>query len=366
MSRPHNFQPGPAALPLSVLEQAREDMVEFGSTGMSIAELGHRGPDFRVVHEEALALLRSELAIPSDYEVLLMQGGARAQFALVPMNFLSPDRSADYIVTGTWSVNALEEACVIGTARAAASSKDKQFQAIPTGAETDCDPDAAYLHITSNNTVYGTRFKQLPPQQSGKYGPVPLVSDMTSDLAAVPVDVSAHGLIYAAAQKNLGITGVTVVIVKRSWMEQARTDIPHIFRYGTIAAAESLYNTAPTVAIYFLRNMLQWTRDQGGVAEMGRRTQQKAQAVYGAVDAHPGFYRCPVAMDSRSPLNVVFTLPDESTESAFIAESKAAGMVGLKGHRSVGGIRASMYNGTSVQAALDLAQFMNEFARTRG
>jgi phosphoserine aminotransferase len=359
-----NFSPGPATLPVAALEQAQKDLVDFQGTGISIVEHSHRGKDYAAVHEEAKALLKELLAVPNTHEVLFMQGGASAQFALIPMNLLGDGARADYITTGTWSENALAEARIIAEQRGAeaheaASTRTEQgtYTRVPRKDELDLDPKAAYVHLTSNNTIFGTQFHDFPTT-----GDVPLIADMSSDILWRPIDVSRFGLIYAGAQKNMGPSGVTVLIIRRDLAERVRADVPKIFRYATILKGDSLQNTAPTFAIYLTRNVLQWVKAQGGAEAMEKRNRQKAEALYGAIDARADFYRCPVEVASRSTMNVVFRLPSEELEQKFIADAKAQGMVNLKGHRSVGGIRVSLYNAIEPAHVDKLVAFMDDFA----
>lgn len=357
MARVINFNAGPAALPEAALERAQRELVDFAGTGMSIMEHSHRGKAYAAVHEEAIQLVRTLCGVSDDYHVLLLQGGASQQFALVPMNLLAPGKSADYVLTGAWSQKALKEAKVLGTARVAASTEvDKKFARIPAQSELELDPNAAYVHITSNNTIFGTQWQTWPD-----VGRVPLVADMSSDIMWRPIDVSRFGLIYAGAQKNLGPSGVTLVIARKDLVEGGRKDIPTIFQYRTHAENNSLYNTPPTFGIYLLRNVLSVIQEQGGLAAMEQRNREKAELLYGAIDARPDFYRCPVDKPSRSTMNVVFNLPTPELEAEFVAEAQKRNMVGLKGHRSVGGIRASIYNAVSRQWVAALVDFMKDF-----
>ena len=358
--RAMNFNAGPAALPLAALERARDEMVDFDGTGMSLLEHSHRAKHYEAVHYEAIALTRELLGVPDDYHVLFLQGGARQQFAMVPMNLLPAGESADYVDTDSWAAQALEEAQIVGTARAAASTfEDGSYTRIPT--ELDLDPSAAYVHVTSNNTLYGTQWASYPD-----VGAVPLVADMTSDLASRPIDVSRFGLIYAGAQKNVGPAGVTVVIVRKALVESARTDIPAVFRYASHAAKDSLWNTPPCFPIYMLRNTLAVLKDMGGVEAMAARSEQRSSTLYELIDAHPDFFRCPVEPGSRSVMNVVWRLPTEELEKKFVAEATARSMIGLKGHRSVGGLRASIYNFAEPAWVDALAEFMDAFRKANG
>lgn len=325
-------------------------------------EHSHRGKDYEEVHNEALSLLRELLAIPDNYDVLFLQGGACQQFAVVPMNLLHPGKSADYVMTGVWSEKAYEEAQLVGTSRIAASTEvDKKYTRVPSQNELQLDPQAAYVHITSNNTIFGTQYDKFPDT-----GNVPLVADMSSDILWRPIDVSRFGLIYAGAQKNIGPSGVVVVIVRKDLVAGGRKDIPKIFRYATHAKENSLYHTPPTFAIYLVRNVLRVIKDAGGLPAMEKLNREKGRILYGAIDAKPGFYKCPVEHTSRSLMNIVFRLPTEELENAFVKEATARRMVGLKGHRSVGGIRASTYNAVSANDVQTLADFMGDFAARNG
>jgi phosphoserine aminotransferase len=358
-----NFNAGPAGLPLPALERAREELLDFQGSGMSIMEHSHRGKEYDAVHNEAIALLTELLGIPATHQVLFLQGGASQQFAQVPMNFLTPEASADYLMTGVWSEKALDEARYYGHARIAGTTinMDNRYTRIPKQSELQLDPDAAYVHMTSNNTIYGTQWHTFP-----EVGQVPLVADMSSDLLWKPIDVSKFALIYAGAQKNVGPSGIVIVVVAKDFMARGRKDIPKIFRYSTYAENNSLYNTPPTFAIYLCRNVLAWIKGVGGLAQLERWNREKGELLYAAMDRHPNFYRAPVEKDSRSYMNVVFRLPTEALEDIFVAEAKKAGMVGLKGHRSAGGIRVSLYNAVTVDNVKTLVSFMEEFVRKNG
>ncbi|HEY3586122.1 MAG TPA: 3-phosphoserine/phosphohydroxythreonine transaminase [Myxococcaceae bacterium] len=358
-----NFNAGPAGLPLPALERARDELIDFQGSGMSIMEHSHRGKEFEAVHDEAIALLTRLLGIADTHQVLFLQGGASHQFAMVPMNFLPKDGSADYVLTGTWSEKALDEAKIVGNPRVAATTlgPDKRYVRIPRQAELQLDPKAAYVHITSNNTIFGTQWHAWP-QVDG----VPLVADMSSDFLWRPTDVSRFALIYAGAQKNLGPSGVTVVILRKDFMARGRKDIPKILRYTTFAENNSLYNTPPTFAIYLMRNVLAWIDQQGGLVAMERRNNEKAEILYGALDRMSGFYRAPVEKAARSTMNIVFRLPTEELDDRFVAEAKKQRMVGLKGHRSAGGIRVSAYNAVSPENIRTLVTFMESFAKANG
>ncbi|RYZ45691.1 MAG: 3-phosphoserine/phosphohydroxythreonine transaminase [Myxococcaceae bacterium] len=358
-----NFNPGPAGLPTAALERARDELLDFQGTGMSIIEHSHRGKAFEAVHNEGIALVKELLAVPDTHEVLFLQGGASQQFAQVPMNFLPQGGSADYVVTGGWSEKAVDEARYYGTPRIAANTvdKDKRFTRVPTQAELQLDPKAAYVHMTSNNTLFGTQWHTFP-----EVGQVPLVADMSSDILWKPIDVSRFALIYAGAQKNIGPSGIVLVLVEKSFMAKGRKDIPKIFRYTTYAENNSLYNTPPTFSIYLCRNVLAWIKGVGGLKQVEAWNREKGELLYAAIDRNAGFYRAPVEKASRSYMNVVFRLPDEKLEEAFVAEGAKAGMVGMKGHRITGGIRVSLYNAVTVDHVKTLVSFMDDFAKRNG
>lgn len=359
MARVANFNAGPAGLPFAALERAQRELIDFEGTGMSIMEHSHRGKAYEAVHDEAESLLRELLGVPADYDVLFLQGGASQQFAVVPMNLLPRGKSADYVITGGWSEKAYEEARRVGEARIACSTEvEKKYTRVPKQSELDLHDDAAYVHITTNNTLFGTQWHYTPDVKA------PLVGDMSSDFLWKPTDVSKYTLIYAGAQKNIGPSGVTVVIVKKSAVAAARKDIPIIFRYETHAKAKSLYNTPPTFGIYLMRNVLAVTKETGGLVELEKRNRKKGDLLYGALDANADFYKAPVEKESRSYMNVVFRLPTEELEARFVKEAAAKNMVGLAGHRSTGGIRASTYNAVPVEAVEQLVDFMMSFKKT--
>lgn len=362
MARVHNFNAGPAALPLAALERAQREMLDFEGTGMSIIEHSHRGKAYERVHGEAISLMRELLGVSDDYEVLFLQGGASHQFAMVPMNFLGPGRRGDYVITGGWSEKAYEEAQRIGDVRVAATTiQDKRYTRVPRQDELQIASDATYVHMTTNNTLFGTQWHQFP-----ETGSVPLFADMSSDFLWRPIDVNRFAFIYAGAQKNIGPSGVTVVLARKDLVASGRKDIPKIFQYRTFAENNSLYNTPPTFAIYLVRNVLAVTKEQGGLAEVERKNRQKGELLYGTLDALSEFYRAPVARDSRSYMNVVFRLPTEDLEKKFVAEAAKEGMVGLAGHRITGGIRVSLYNAIELASVECLVAFMKEFASRAG
>ncbi|MGZ3457896.1 MAG: 3-phosphoserine/phosphohydroxythreonine transaminase, partial [Archangium sp.] len=342
---------------------ARDELLDFQGSGMSIMEHSHRGKEYEAVHQEAISLLTELLGIPDTHQVLFLTGGASQQFAQVPMNFLPPGASADYLMTGVWSEKAYDEARLVGQARIAATTvlPDKRSVRIPRQDELSLDPRAAYVHLTSNNTIYGTQWHGWPD-----VGNVPLVADMSSDFLWKPTDVSRFAFIYAGAQKNLGPSGVLIAVARKDFIARGRKDIPKIFRYSTHAENDSLYNTPPTFAIYLCRNVLAWARQVGGLAQLEKWNREKGELLYGALDKHAGFYHAPVERDSRSYMNVVFKLPTPELDASFVAEAKKAGMVGLKGHRLAGGIRVSLYNAVTVENVRTLVSFMEEFVRRNG
>jgi phosphoserine aminotransferase len=362
MSKVWNFYAGPATLPAEAIARAKADLPDWEGTGMSVMEISHRSKEYDALHHEAMDLMSELLGLDDDHHVLFLQGGASLQFAMLPMNFIPKGGSADYVITGSWSKKALKEANIVASGRVAATTEvDGRFTRIPRQDELDLDPNAAYVHITSNNTIAGTQWHEFPDT-----GSVPLVADMSSDMLWRPFDADRFSLIYAGAQKNLGPSGVTVVIIRKSWLERANQDLPTLLQYATHVGKDSLYNTPPTFAIYMLRNVLAWVKAQGGLAAMETRNRAKADRLYGVIDNHPDFYTCPVEKNSRSVMNVVFRLPSEELEARFVAEAKEAGLVGLKGHRSVGGCRASIYNAMEPEGVETLARFMEEFAKANG
>ena len=373
MARVMNFNAGPAALPLAALERARDELLDFAGSGMSVLEHSHRGPEYEAVHDEAIALLRDLLGVPADMEVLFLQGGASQQFAVVPMNLLHRGGTGAYAVTGAWGEKALAEgggvAAMLGgqvttsVTTAAGAGKAKSYTRVPKGALGG--EGAAYLHYTTNETIHGVQFAVEPGAQLPTAS-APLVADMSSDFLWRKFDPARFALIYAGAQKNIGPSGVCVVLVKKDVVAGGRRDIPKIFQYRTAAENKSLYNTPPTFGIYLMRNVLAWLKAQGGLEAIEATNRAKARAVYGGIDGSGGFYRGPVETSSRSAMNVVFRLGSEALEERFVSEARGAGMVGLKGHRSVGGIRASLYNAVELSWAEALASFMKEFARKNG
>jgi phosphoserine aminotransferase len=353
-----NFGAGPAALPRDVLRRAQAELMDFSGTGLSVMEISHRDKVYEKVQQQAEERLRRLMGIPESYSVLFLQGGASLQFAMLPMNFLREGQTASYVLTGVWSEKALQEAERLGAVRVAGSTKDEGYRRIPEPAELQWADDDAYVHITSNNTIIGSQWMAFPNTHN-----VPLVADMSSDILSRSVDVNQFQLIYAGAQKNLGPAGVTVVIVASEWLKQARHDIPTMLRYDTHAAHKSLYNTPPTFAIYMLGLVLEWVEAQGGVPAVEERNEQKARVIYNVIDESDGFYQGYVEPASRSRMNVTFRLPTAELEQRFLQTARECGFVGLNGHRSVGGCRASLYNAVSLEDCERLAEFMVRFRR---
>lgn len=371
MTRALNFNAGPAALPIAALERAREELLDFEGSGMSVMEHSHRGKVYERVHHEALALLVELLELPKDWDVLFVQGGASMMFAQVPLNFLPQGKTADYVVTGAWGEKAVSEARACASmgagevAIAASTQVEKTYVRVPRSDEVKLTHGAAYVHVTSNETIHGVEWA-LEASTALPGVEAPLVCDMSSDILGRRFDVSRLDLFYAGAQKNVGPSGVTIVCLKKDLVAAGRRDIPAILQFRTHAESQSLYNTPPTFGIYLARNTLAWVKEQGGVAAMERHNRDKARKVYEAIDGSGGFYRCPVEPASRSIMNVVWRLPSEALEETFVKEAAAERMIGLKGHRSVGGIRASLYNAVEPAWVDTLAQFMKDFAKKNG
>jgi phosphoserine aminotransferase len=362
MHRKMNFSAGPAALPEQALERAQRELLDVDGSGMSVLEQSHRGAVYEAIHDEALALVRELMEVPDTYEIMFLQGGASQQFAVVPMNLLHQGESADYLMTGVWSKKALSEAKTIGQARVAASTEENgKFYRIPEAHEIQFDPKAAYVHMTSNNTVSGTQWSWFPDT-----GEVPLVVDMSSDIMAKRMPIEKFGLVYAGAQKNLGPSGLVVVLIRKDLLAKCSTTIPSIFRYPTHATAKSLYNTPPTFSIYLLRNVLLELKALGGIPTMERINQVKASTLYNTIDSYPNLYLTRIPPTSRSAMNVVFGLPNEPLEKQFLTMAKNLGMEGLKGHRLVGGIRVSLYNAVKMNWVNNLVGMMHEFAAKQG
>lgn len=360
MSRAYNFSAGPAVLPEPVLRQARDEMLDWQGSGMCVAEMSHRGKEFMAIASQAEADLRELLAIPSDYKVLFLQGGASSQFAMVPMNLLSRGAGADYLKTGSWSKKAIAEAKHFGDAQVAASTEDTRFTRVPAQGDLGLSSDAAYVHYTPNETIEGVEFPYIPD-----VGDRPLVADMSSTILSRPIDVSRYGLIYAGAQKNMGPAGLTVVIVREDLIGSPLPGTPTMFDYRTHAESESMYNTPPTYAWYLAGLVFQWLKGLGGLQAMATINERKARALYEVIDGSD-FYANPVEPSCRSWMNVPFTLADPELDAKFLGEAKEAGLLTLKGHRSVGGMRASIYNAMPEEGVQALIAFMREFERRYG
>jgi phosphoserine aminotransferase len=358
--RIHNFSAGPAVLPLPVLEEAQQNLLALPGVGMSVLEISHRSKAFDEIILGAEADIRKLAGISDNYHVLFLQGGASMQFSMVPMNLLPAGGKADYIITGSWAKKAMKEAQRIGTVNVAATTEPENFNRIPGQAELKLDAEAAYVHLTTNNTIHGTEWKYDPA-----VGSVPLVADSSSDILSRPIDVNKYALIYAGAQKNLAPAGVTLVIMRKDLLERSPKDLHTMLNYNTHAKERSLYNTPPVFAIYVMRLVLKWLLDQGGLEVIKRRNEEKAKVLYDVIDSTE-FYRGHAQTDSRSLMNVTFRLPSEDLEKQFVSEATKAGLDGLKGHRSVGGIRASIYNAFPKEGVESLIAFMKEFERSNG
>jgi len=358
--RIHNFSAGPAVLPVPVLEEAQRDMLSLPGVGMSVMEISHRSKTFAEIFARAEAGLRQLLGIPHNYHVLFLQGGASLQFSMVPMNFLPAEGSADYVITGSWGKKALKEGKRAGVANVAANMADGGFTRVPGNDELKLDPKAGYIHITTNETIEGVEWKQEP-----EVGEVPLVADASSDMLSHPIPVDKYALIYAGAQKNMGPSGVTLVIVRDDLLQRIPDGLHTMLDYRTHVENKSLYNTPNTWGIYIIGLVCKWLQDKGGLEAMHRENEEKAGLLYDAIDA-TDFYRGHADADSRSIMNVTFRLPSEELEKKFTAEATAGGLDGLKGHRSVGGIRASIYNAFPLAGVEALVAFMKEFEKKNG
>jgi phosphoserine aminotransferase len=360
MTRPFNFSPGPAVLPEPVLRQAAAEMLDWHGTGMSVMEMSHRGKEFMSIYAAAQASLRALLAIPDTYKVLFLQGGAIGENAFVPMNLLRGKTRADYVDTGDWSRRSISEAGHFCTVNVAASAEGSGYTAIPGQREWRLDPGAAYVHVCSNETIIGLEYHWTP-----ETGDVPLVADMSSDILARPIEVARYGLIYAGAQKNIGPAGLTLVIVRDDLLGGALPTTPSAFNYAIQAANDSMINTPPTYAIYLAGLVFDWIAAQGGLAAMGERNRAKAELLYGMLDAS-GFYRKRIVPADRSLMNVCFHLPDPALDAPFLAGANAAGLLNLKGHRIVGGMRASIYNAMPIEGVRALADYLRAFEKRHG
>jgi phosphoserine aminotransferase len=360
MSRIWNFSAGPAILPQSVLLEAQRDLVQLPGVGMSILEISHRSKTFEAILAQTEADLRTLGGVPSNYKVLFLQGGASTQFSMVPMNLLTAGATADYLVTGGWAQKAVKEAKRVGNVHIAATTESENFARIPRQDEMQFTPGAAYVHMTTNNTLFGTEWSGEP-----NVGDVPLVADTSSDMFSRPIDIAKYGLIYAGAQKNLGPSGVTLVIIREDLLARSSKSLHTMLNYAVHAENGSMYNTPPCFGIYLMGLVMKWGLAQGGLAAIGAANDRKAAALYAEID-RTGYYRGTAEKASRSRMNVTFRLPSEELEAKFAKESTAAGLDGLKGHRSVGGMRASIYNAFPEEGVTALVEFMREFERTNG
>ncbi|MCB2211275.1 3-phosphoserine/phosphohydroxythreonine transaminase [bacterium] len=359
--RVHNYNAGPAAVPLEVLERVNEQWFNYHGAGMNVMEMSHRSKEFDKIHNDTIAKVRQLLNIGEDYHVLFLQGGASTQFGMIPMNFLGEGDTADYINTGTWSTKAIKEAKLFGDVNVAFDGNDVDFMKLPSQDELKLTDGARYVHITSNNTIKGTQFRQFPDTNG-----VPLVCDMSSDIMSHPLDMKPFGMIYAGAQKNLGPSGVTLVVMRDDFAKGANEGLTTMLKYQTHIDKNSLFNTPPTFAIYLMGEVLQWVIDNGGLEGMAARNQKKADMLYGFFNDHPDYFKCPVAEDSRSWMNVCFRLPNEDLEGKMIAEATRNGFIGMKGHRSVGGLRISMYNAAPPESIEAVIAFMKDFMTHNG
>jgi phosphoserine aminotransferase len=351
-----NFSPGPSVLPYSVLQQAAKDIVNFNDKGIGLIELSHRSKEFMAVTEEAEALIRENMGIPANYKVLFLQGGASSQFFMVPMNMLGPGKKATYLNTGVWSKKAIKEAKLFGQVDVAYSSEEAKFNRVPLDSEYTVDPASEYLYFVSNNTIYGTQFQTFPDKH-----PL-LISDMSSDILSRPVDVSKFGLIFAGAQKNMGPAGVTIVIIRDDLLDRTPANVPTMLSYKTHSDNGSMFNTPPCFSIYCVGLVMKWLKENGGVAAMEKVNNEKAALLYSAIDG-TDFYRGHAEKASRSKMNISFNLPTPELEKKFVAEATAVGLDGLKGHRSIGGCRASIYNAFPREGVVKLVEFMEEFEK---
>ena len=359
--RIHNFGAGPAVLPEPVLRQAQKDIWNIAESGIGVMELSHRGKVFDRIRDEAEQACRDLAGIPDDYRVLFLQGGASLQFSMVPMNFLPRDRTADYLVTGVWSEKAVKEAKLFGAVHEAASGAASKFTRIPAANEIRYSPSPVYVHLTTNNTIYGTQWKTEPAVPSG----VPLVADTPSDMFSRPIDVTGYGLIYAGAQKNLGPSGVVLVIIRDDLVDNGPKNLPTMLQYRTQAAEKSLYNTPNTLGIYLMGEVFKWIKAEGGLAGMAQRNAAKAKVLYDFLD-ESALFQAQVDRDSRSLMNVCFRTGSDELDAKFVSEATKAGLEGLKGHRSAGGMRASIYNAMADEGVDELAGFMRDFAAEAG
>ena len=354
-----NFNPGPAALPLDVLKIVQGELLDYQGSGMSILESSHRGKEFEAVNDQAIALVRELLGLGTDYQVLFLGGGASSQFALIPMNFIGDGQTAAYVDTGEFAIKALKECQIVARAHVAFSSKEEKYRRVPKMSEIKYPENAAYLHICTNNTIEGTQFHEFPDT-----GSVPLVADMSSDIASRQLDYKKFSLFYAGAQKNLGPAGMTLVVIRNDFLARGKTGLPTMLTYKTHVDNKSLYNTPPVFGIYIMKLVLEWIKSKGGLAGVEKINAAKKDLLYSAIDAAPDFYKGTAEKTSRSWMNVTMRLPTEELEDKFVADAKKEGLLGLKGHRSVGGIRFSIYNAVSLEDVQKTVDFMDRFRKS--
>ncbi|MDR3289065.1 MAG: 3-phosphoserine/phosphohydroxythreonine transaminase [Peptococcaceae bacterium] len=361
MERVFNFNPGPATLPLEVLMEVQSELLDFHGSGMSVMEISHRSKDFEAIIGEAESSMKELIGGADDYRVLFLGGGASTQFAAVPLNLVPAGREADYILTGSFAEKAYEEAAKLVKANIAANTKADRHNRIPKAAELQLSANPVYVHLCSNNTICGTQWQSFPELKG-----IPLVADMSSDIFSRGFDIQKFSLIYAGAQKNLGPSGVTLVIIRKELLEQVNKNIPTMLRYDIHAKNDSMYNTPPCFSIYIVNLILRWLKNNGGLPAMEKRNREKAALIYDAIDGSGGFYKGHALLEDRSLMNVTYRLPSEDLEKAFVAEAKQQALIGLNGHRSVGGIRASIYNAMTLEGCKALAEFMKEFQSKNG
>lgn len=354
-----NFNPGPAAVPLDVLKIVQEELLDYKGTGMSIIESSHRAKEYEAINDQAMALVRELLGLGADYQVVFMGGGASLQFDMIPMNFVGEGKTAAYADTGDFAARALKECQIVAKAQVAFSSKEEKYRRVPKANEVKYPEDAAYLHVCSNNTIEGTQFKEFP-----NTGKIPLIADMSSEIMSRQLDFKKFSLIYAGAQKNLGVAGVTLVVIRDDFLATAKKVLPTLLSYKTYVDNKSLYNTPPVFGVYIMKLVLEWLKSKGGLAGIEKINTAKMNLLYGAMDAAPDFYKNPAEKYSRSMMNATLRLPTEELENRFIAEGQKEGLIGLKGHRSVGGIRFSIYNAVSLEDIQKTVDFMARFRKT--
>lgn len=358
MKRVYNFNPGPATLPLEVLKEAQAEFLNFSDSGMSIIEISHRSKPYEKIHNQAKADILELMGLGEDYEVLFIQGGASLQFAMIPMNFATKKNPGSYAISGTFSKNAYKEAENLGVGKIAASTESENFRRVPRQDELKISEDSAYFHVCYNNTIYGTEYHYIPETKN-----IPLFADMSSDMLSRPIDFKKFSLIYAGVQKNLGPAGVVIVVAKKNLVEKSLETLPTMLRYDTFYKKNSLYNTPPAFSIYMVGKIAAWIKNSGGLEEMAKRNSAKAKILYDVIDESDGFYKGHAEKDSRSFMNVTFRLPTEELEKKFVAEALEKNLSGVKGHRSVGGMRASIYNAMPIEGAEALADFMKTFQK---